>query len=71
MSLDFNELYSRLHEKYVEKYPHNPDIVLIVHLQRMKLPLAAGIVYLSIENGIEIHEIDRLVEEGKSLEEVR
>jgi uncharacterized membrane protein len=69
MSLDFNELYSRLRDKYVDKYPHNPDGVLIVHLQRTKLPLAAGIVYLSIENGIEILEIDRLVEEGKSLEE--
>jgi len=69
MPQDFNELYSRLRDKYVEKYPHNPDGVLKVHLQRTKLPLAAGIVYLSIENGIVIQEIDRLVEEGKSLEE--
>jgi uncharacterized membrane protein len=69
MPLDFNELFSQLRDKYVEKYPHNPDGVLIVHLQRTKLPLAAGIVYLSIENGIEIREIGRLVEEGKSLEE--
>ena len=53
----------------MEKYPHNPDGVLKVHLQRTKLPLAAGIVYLSIENGIVIQEIDRLVEVGKSLEE--
>lgn len=69
MPLDFNELYSQLREKYVEKYPHNPEGVLRVHLQRTKLHLAAGIVYLSIENGIEIQEIDRLIEEGKSLEE--
>ena len=69
MALDFNELYSRLHDKYVEKYPHDPDGVLKFHLQRLKLPLAAGIVYLSIENGIEIQDVDDLVAEGKSLEE--
>ena len=69
MDLDFNELYSRLHEKYVEKYPHNPEGVLRFHLQRLELPLAAGIVRLSIENGIEIRDVDVLVAEGKSLEE--
>jgi uncharacterized membrane protein len=69
MALDFNELYSRLHDKYVEKYPHDPDGVLKFHLQRFELPLAAGIVYLSIENGIEIQDVDDLVAEGKSLEE--
>lgn len=69
MARDFNELYSRLYDKYVEKFPHNPDGVLKVHLWRLKLPLAAGIVYLSIENGIEIQEVEDLVDEGKSLED--
>lgn len=67
--MDLNQLYLELLEKYRVAYPHNPVGVLKYHLNKIKLPLETGIIILAFKNGIKIPEVEKLLSEGKSLEE--
>ncbi len=69
MPVDINEIYRELYERYQNKYPHNPEGVLRVHLMRTRLPLKAGLIFLAVENGVRVQGIERLLGEGKSLKE--
>jgi len=65
---NYTHYYTQLKKIYRDKYPHNPDGVLMYHLTHRKLPIKTSILLLASENGISIPEIQARLADGATLE---
>jgi len=65
--VDINKVLAKLLAFYKEKYPHNPQGVLLLHLSKLGLKGLSAILVLASNKGIEVSGLKEIVEERRPL----